>query len=251
MEQTPQPTLATPHPPVRIVRVLVVEAEESQAALATALLQHTQHSPVDGVQFVVEWAGSCAGALARTAAGAYDALVLDYELGDGDAVALLERLRAAGVTTPALVVTPGPPGELEGVAARVVGAGADYHLPKPEGLIGDALGRAVLAMLERRRLAAAVAEAQALAAQAEEVLLAAQAVGQHLTTTLAATAGTNEQLAASPKLPDQLRPLARAAADSTAAAAETLSSFQQVAQLEADLAAARPREERGEREEPC
>ena len=225
MELTPLASTGPSAAPEQPIRVLVVEAEAAQAALATAFLQQT---PLDGVHFIVEWASSCEGARARAAAGAYDALVLDYQLGDGDAAALLAQLRAAGVAAPALVITPSG---LEDVAAGVACAGADDQLPKPEGLIGDALARAVLAMLERRRLAAALAEAQ-------DALVAAQAVGQHLTTALAAAVGSSEQLAASPRLPGHLRPLARAAAAGAAAAAAELSSFQQVAQLEHDLGTA-------------
>jgi hypothetical protein len=125
----------------------------------------------------------------------------------------------------------------------VLAAGADDHLPKPAGLVGDALGRAVLAMLERRRLAAAVAQAQEHAAQAQEVLLAAQAAGQHLTSALAVAVGSSARLAASPKLPGHLRSLARAAADGAAAAVATLSSFQRVAQVEDNLHTASPRME--------
>jgi DNA-binding response OmpR family regulator len=228
VEQTTAATARAAAAPARIVRVLVVEAAEAQGALATAFLHETL---LGEAQFVVEWAASCAGALTRAAATAYDALVLDFQLDDGDAVTLLEHLRAEGTTTPALVLTPSG---AEDVAARAVRAGADDHLPKPEALIGDTLGHAVLAMLERRRLAAALAEAQANAAQAEEVLRAAQAMEQRLNTTLAATVDSTAQLAASPKLPGQLRPLARAAAAGATAAAETLSRFERTAQLQVD-----------------
>jgi DNA-binding response OmpR family regulator len=229
MELTPLASTGPSAAPEQPIRVLVVEAEAAQAALATAFLQQTLL--LHGVQFILEWACTCSDASTRAAAAAYDALVLDYRFGDGDAVTLLEQVRAAGTSTPALVLTPSG---AEDVAARVVRAGADDHLPKPEALIGDALGRAVLAMLERRRLAAALAEAQANAAQAQEVLLAARAMEQHLNTTLATAAGSSALLAASPRLPGHLRSLARAAADGATAAAETLSRFQRVARLKDD-----------------
>ena len=78
--------------------------------------------------FVVDHVGSCADADLQVAVTHYDALVLDRRVPDGDALDWLAGRRAAGVRTPALMLT-----ARADVADRVDGfeRGADDYLVKP------------------------------------------------------------------------------------------------------------------------
>lgn len=74
----------------------------------------------------------------------YQALVLDRGLPDGDGLALLQKLRSAGVLTPCLVLT-----ARDSLHDRVEGleAGADDYLPKPFAM--DEMVARVRALLRR------------------------------------------------------------------------------------------------------
>lgn len=102
------------------MRVLVVEDDpRAQEFLARGLAQ--QHIDADVVTTRAE-------GLARARPGGYDVLVVDVMLPDGDGFGLLEELRAAGDTTPALFLS--ARGE---VTDRLRGfrLGADDYLAKP------------------------------------------------------------------------------------------------------------------------
>jgi signal transduction histidine kinase len=142
--------LSEPSVASRVARVLLVEDDDDHADLALGSLVRA------GV-FAVDRVDNGAEALARAAGDSYDALVVDYRLGDMDGLAVLAQLRATGTTTPVLLLT--SQGS-ERLAAEAVRARADDYLSKDLGLAMDGLGRAVLAMLERRRLADALARAR-------------------------------------------------------------------------------------------
>jgi signal transduction histidine kinase len=134
----------------RPVRVLLVEDNDDHSQLAQWALARAGPLSIDRV-------ASGADALAHTADQAYDAIVLDYLLGDMDGVGVLRQLRAAGTATPVLLLTSHGS---EDVAAGALRARADDYLPKDLGFVGDCLGRAVLAMIERRRLTDALLRAR-------------------------------------------------------------------------------------------
>ena len=78
-----------------------------------------------------DYAGSIAAASALLARSAFDALVLDRNLPDGDGLALARRLRAEGCATPILVLT-----ARDTLEDKLLGfeAGGDDYLVKPFAL---------------------------------------------------------------------------------------------------------------------
>ena len=96
---------------------------EDTARLAEALSRGLQE---DG--FAVEVAGTAAGALARIEGRDIDAMILDLGLPDLDGIAVLERVRAAGLALPILVLT-----ARDAMDSRVgaLEAGADDYMVKP------------------------------------------------------------------------------------------------------------------------
>lgn len=88
---------------------------------------------------------SCADGLAALTTGTFDAIVLDLMLPDGSGLDLLSTVRAAGNTTPVLLLT-----ALDEVVDRIKGldAGADDYLGKPFDL--DELAARVRAIVRRK-----------------------------------------------------------------------------------------------------
>ena len=119
------------------MRILI--AEDDPRLLKSLLhIFELNHYAADGVDNGID-------ALDYAASGEYDGLVLDIMMPGLDGVSLLSRLRAEGVTTPALFLT--ARSEIE---QRIEGlnAGADDYLPKPFST-GELLAR-VRAMLRRK-----------------------------------------------------------------------------------------------------
>lgn len=101
-------------------RILIVEDDAATAAwLEKGLSEHG---------FAVERAETGRDGLYRATGGGFDALILDRMLPELDGLSVLRSLRAAGVSTPVLVLT-----ALGSVDERVRGlrSGADDYLVKP------------------------------------------------------------------------------------------------------------------------
>ena len=94
------------------------------------LREHVQ-AGLAGEGFAVDAAGCLADARHLASGTAYDAMVLDLNLPDGDGATLLHAERAAGHSTPILLLT-----ARDAVEDRVAGldAGADDYLVKPFAL---------------------------------------------------------------------------------------------------------------------
>jgi DNA-binding response OmpR family regulator len=102
------------------MRILLVEDNPRLGELVMAGL--------DGADFAADHFTTIADAEAALATTAYDALVLDLGLPDGDGLTLIQTIRRAARTLPILVLT-----ARDGLDDRVTGldAGADDYLAKP------------------------------------------------------------------------------------------------------------------------
>jgi DNA-binding response OmpR family regulator len=158
------------------VRILLVANDDTDAQSILGMLA-TATTP----SFQVDNASNGTAAQRLAAAGSYDALIVDDALSDTDAETLLERLKALGVSAPALVLTSGP-GQL-----------ADDSLPRSEARAGSTLARAVAAMVQRQQLTEELAAARA---QAEHATTLLKKVTHDLATPLGVVMGMSQLLVA-------------------------------------------------------
>jgi DNA-binding response OmpR family regulator len=114
-------------------------------------------------RFVVVHAPNGWEAQRQAADGEYAALLVDDTLTDTDGETLVGRLKAMGQRSPALVLSSA------GWVPPAAPVGEDY-LPKAEALSGNALARAIVAMLQRQQLTAQLATARDQAAQVTATL---------------------------------------------------------------------------------
>jgi DNA-binding response OmpR family regulator len=105
------------------VHILVVEDEQRLGRLLRRSLEANRHV----VDVVTEGKTGLVAALG----GSYDLLILDLGLPDLDGLEVCQRLRAAGISTPVLVLT--ARAEIED-RVRGLDAGADDYLAKPFAL---------------------------------------------------------------------------------------------------------------------
>ena len=119
------------------MRILIAE-DDPKLLKSLVHIFELNHYAVDGVASGID-------AFDFASSGEYDGLVLDIMMPGMDGVTLLGKLRAKGITTPALFLTART--EIE---QRIEGldAGADDYLPKPFST-GELLAR-VRAMLRRK-----------------------------------------------------------------------------------------------------
>lgn len=101
----------------------------------------------------VDWAAQGREGLAKAADASYDAITLDRMLPDLDGLAVVTRLREAGVDTPVLMIS-----ALSDVDERVRGlrAGGDDYLTKP--FAPDEMAARVEVLMRRRRSTPTVVE---------------------------------------------------------------------------------------------
>ncbi len=102
------------------MRILAVEDDERLVVLLQRGLREEGH--------MVDACGTCADALGQAQTIAYDVILLDWMLPDGDGLSLLRTWRDRGVETPVLMLT-----ARGAVGERVLGlrSGADDYLVKP------------------------------------------------------------------------------------------------------------------------
>ena len=118
------------------MRLLVIEDEAALGAAMAAHLAMPGHA--------VDHLGDLGAAEAAIAATDYDLILLDLGLPDGDGLAFLRRLRAAGRLMPVLITT-----ARDRITQRIEGlkAGADDYLVKPFDL--DEMAARAEAILRR------------------------------------------------------------------------------------------------------
>lgn len=106
-----------------MARILIIEDEEKMARMLARVLRE------EG--YVAETAGDGRTGLSRALDDSFDLLIVDWMLPERSGIQIVRGLRAAGVATPALMLT--ARGQVED---RVEGldAGADDFLPKPFAL---------------------------------------------------------------------------------------------------------------------
>lgn len=123
------------------MRILVVEDEKKMAAFLRKALQEEGH--------VVEEAHDGAAALATATGQTFDAMVLDLNLPLLDGLSVLRKMRAAGVSTPVLILS--ARGQADDRVAGLL-LGADDYLPKPFSM-GELLARVstLLRRVEEKR----------------------------------------------------------------------------------------------------
>ena len=119
------------------MKTLVVEDEEKLGRfLRTSLLEHAH---------IVKWVRSCAEANDALAETAYEIVILDLGLPDGDGLDLIREWRASGFTEPVLILS-----ARDSRKDRIAGLdlGADDYLPKPFGI--DELVARMRALVRRQ-----------------------------------------------------------------------------------------------------
>lgn len=186
--------------PSRALRVLLVEDDHDHAELIQALLAEAKLA-----DFVVDRAAGAAPALERVRASdgpGFDVVILDYRLQDGDGLALLAKLREAGLDAPAILLTGFGSERLVASALR---AGVDDYMAKIEGVEGTALARAVLRVVERRALAAELVAAREQVARAQAAMVASRTAAHSLAGPLGVISLISDLLAEHPGLPGDCR----------------------------------------------
>jgi DNA-binding response OmpR family regulator len=110
-------------PVARAMKVLIVEDEHKVGQFIERALAEQSHS--------ARLIGTCAAARDALAESAYDAIILDLGLPDGDGLDLLREWRSAGFNEPVLILS-----ARDAVADRIRGLnlGADDYLAKPFSL---------------------------------------------------------------------------------------------------------------------
>ena len=138
---------------VRVIRVLLVDADEAEFALTRDWLREGRPGP--GL-FQVEWADNYDDARAEIGRARHDAYLIDYRLGQHDGLELLTSAVAGGCRAPVILLAGQRDDRLDEAAMQ---AGAADCLEKGQ-LNGPLLQRAIRHAVERRRTDRQLLEAE-------------------------------------------------------------------------------------------
>jgi CheY-like chemotaxis protein len=119
----------------RPLRVMVVDDDRVDRLALMRALQQTEFD------VTVEEADGVLAAIDLLAAEAFDCVLLDYNLPDGDGLTFLRGLRGAGISATVIMITGQPDST---VAAELMEAGAADYIPKAlftPGLLSQTLER--------------------------------------------------------------------------------------------------------------
>jgi two-component system, cell cycle sensor histidine kinase and response regulator CckA len=123
--------------------VLLVDDDEDDFCLTKALIEEASPGPVS-----IDWAPDYQRGLASVRNNAYDVALIDYRLGAHNGVDLVRAVRAAGCTTPLIMLT----GDADRrVDHDAMNAGADDYLSKGEAT-APLLERSLRYAFEHRRV---------------------------------------------------------------------------------------------------
>ena len=118
---TVAPTESDVAVPTAPIRILLVDDDEDMPVLVRASL--------DADQYVVEWVADYDGAIKAARSKRFDALLIDYRLGDRNGILLLAELQARGHRAAMIVLTSSDDGSVD---AAALGAGAADLILKRE-----------------------------------------------------------------------------------------------------------------------
>src|SRR5713226_5780811 len=120
------------------MRILIIEDDPQLARL----IKHD----LEGAGYVADIVGLASDGLHAASTVAYDALIVDLKLPDGDGMEVVHRLRAQGSAAPILILTAR---STTGDKIKGLSIGADDYLVKP--FDRDELKARVAALLRRSR----------------------------------------------------------------------------------------------------
>ncbi len=157
-ELLPEPSLSQGK-----VRVLLIDDDEDELVIVRALLRESAGT-VGALGFELDWTPDVSAALERIAACDYDAYLVDYRLGDGTGLQLIERAVAAGCDAPLILLSGQDDPRVDSQAMRV--GATDY-------LVKDQLSGALLERTLRYALAGKASERKLRAVAAQNARLQA------------------------------------------------------------------------------
>ena len=163
-----------------VTRVLLIDDDEDEFLIVSALLRESVRTTnvLCASRVVLEWTDNNRAALEQIAAGAYDAYLIDYRLGDMTGLQLIERAVAGGCDAPLILLSGQDDPRVDAQAMR---AGATDYLVK------DQLSGALLERTLRYALAGKASERELRAVAAQNARLMAAIEGANVGVSLLET----------------------------------------------------------------
>lgn len=134
-----------------IIHILLVDDDEDDYFLTKGLLAERPSTAMDAdsVRFHLDWVSSYTAALVEINRQAHDAYIVDYQLGDGNGLQLVQTAVGSGCTAPFILMTGQGNYDLDLEAMR---AGVTDYLVKKE-LTPALLERSIRYSIERKKAA--------------------------------------------------------------------------------------------------
>lgn len=170
----------------RPCHVLLIDDDEDDYILALALL-----SDCKGMRFTLKWAETYDAGLEMACSGAFDIVLVDFDLGERNGIQLITTALERGIKIPFIMVTGRGSYELDLEAMR---AGAVDYLSKDD-LVAPLLERAIRYAIERKHTENELRQArQDLELRVQERTLALTQSNEELRTALEELATLEEEL---------------------------------------------------------